>query len=56
MSYRKRLNDSLTFRVSTEQRQFLEQVANAEGISLGEAGRILLEAGANALGISREDI
>jgi hypothetical protein len=39
----KRLCDAISFRVSPEQREFLEQIAKEHNVGICEAGRIIID-------------
>jgi|BarGraIncu01122A_1022018.scaffolds.fasta_scaffold07964_2 hypothetical protein len=44
--------DSITFRLSLKQREAVQQLADMEELSIGEAARALLDAGMRTKGIA----
>ncbi len=48
----KRLCDAISFRVSPEQRAFLERIAEENNVGLCEAGRLVIDKVRNKEGIS----
>jgi hypothetical protein len=44
-----RLIDSITYRISTTQRSYIEKIAESHNVGLCEAARIVMDAGIGAL-------
>lgn len=50
-----KFSTNLTVRISTTQRKIIDGLAQNQELSIGEAARLLLDAGASALGIEVEN-